>query len=1318
MAAGDFAIGQAGIGRISGKLIAVLAYPLRDDAGTIVGVLGLPLDLTRFHESFATVALAPGTIITIVDDDGVFIARSSESEKWVGQNGRGEKIVDAILRNERGVTRALDSDGIEKFFGFVRVPLADWRVYAVVPVDVALASVHAARAQTDWFAALAISIATLFALFISAQFVKPIRMLAETVNARTRGNSNARVPVRGPREIATLDRQFNAMVDARVLAEEKLRESEEKFATVFKVASGSMILTSMPDGKTLEANDKFTQITGYSQSEVFGKTTAELGMWANRDALKRYLEILDSDGNVKDFEADLNHKSGEIRNGLLSGRTFSVQGKQYLIGSFYDITERKRAEEKLRESERNYRALMDQAADGILISDGTGKYIDANASVCTLLGYSRDELVQMTSQDVVAPADMAAAPLRMDEFRAGKILQSERMLVRKDGTRVPVEIRAKMLEDGRVQGILRDITERKRAEAELHLSEERFSKAFQISPAGITITRIADGKFIDVNESFLRMFEFSRAEVIGHTSTELNMWTMDEREKLIQAQLESGGLQDFELEAQSKSGRSVNILFSSKPLELEGEACHITTMIDITERKRAEAELERRADELAALYQTSLEITAVRDLDELLRAIVERAAKLLNVPGGTLYLCDAEKQIARCVVSLNMARDYVGTVVRYGEGVSGRVAQSGQPLVIADYLKWEGKAEIYKDEPNRALISVPLRWLDQVIGVLQTVENFGGRQFTASEVDMVLLFANQAAIAITNARLLASERAARAQAQILATANAALTQSLDLDVVLNTLLEYLQLLVPYDSANVRLLEGDTRLTVHAQRGYEKWTPARPATIDLAQDFAHINAIMQARGSEIVADTWGDAGWKRIAGFEYIRSWLGIPLVSGGQVIGFYSLDHATPNFFTDEHRARAEVLSAQAAVAIHNARLFDQVQRRVDELESLHQASLHFNQVQDLPTLAERVLESLDQLLTYQRGAIALRDETTGELQLFAHARMNLDESAYQKEIARVRGFFAMPQGITRWVAEHGEPIRTGNVKNEPRYLEADPTIQSEMAVPLRVGERVIGALNVESALPNAFSEHDERLLTTIANVAAVAIQNARLLESERVARTRTQELAQRVAQIQEEERRALARELHDRVGQGLAALSVNLSILRAQLPGESDIARQRLNDSAQLVQDTVKAIRNVMTELRPLTLDDYGLDAAIREYAEQFARRHDIRVVFDPREQELPRLGGNREMTIYRVTQEALTNVARHARAHLVTLALTLDDAVTLTIHDDGVGFAPAPGEKRTGGYGLEIMRERVETIGGKLTINSTPGAGTTIEARVPISI
>jgi PAS domain S-box-containing protein len=136
-------------------------------------------------------------------------------------------------------------------------------------------------------------------------------------------------------------------ITERRRAEEALRESEEKFATIFKAAPGSMILSSLPDGKTLEVNDNFSLITGYSREEALGKTTRDLNMWVDHSERDRFLSMLQTNGIVRDFEVDLNHKSGAIRNGLVSGHILTIQGKKYLIGTFYDITERKKAEGEL-----------------------------------------------------------------------------------------------------------------------------------------------------------------------------------------------------------------------------------------------------------------------------------------------------------------------------------------------------------------------------------------------------------------------------------------------------------------------------------------------------------------------------------------------------------------------------------------------------------------------------------------------------------------------------------------------------------------------------------------------------------------------------------------------------------------------------------------------------------------------------------------------------------------------------------------------------------------------------------------------------------
>jgi PAS domain S-box-containing protein len=212
--------------------------------------------------------------------------------------------------------------------------------------------------------------------------------------------------------------------------------------------------------------------------------------------------------------------------------------------------------------------------------------------------------------------------------------------------------------------------------------------------------------------------------------------------------------------------------------------------------------------------------------------------------------------------------------------------------------------------------------------------------------------------------------------------------------------------------------------------------------------------------------------------------------------------------------------------------------------------------------------------------------------------------------------------------------------------------------------------------------------------------------------------ISRHVVDAQETERRNLSAELHDRLGQDLAAINLNLHLIREQLSAESRIRiATRLDDSIALVERTVEGVRDVAGTLRPLVLDDYGLAVALKSYSEQFAARTGIGVTvteLDP----VPRLRPDAEMALFRVTQEALTNVLKHAKAASVRMTFAVDaQGISLTIADDGRGFdAQSRTDHRTNGLGLLIMQERLHAVGGSLRIESRPGAGTSIMARLGI--
>jgi signal transduction histidine kinase len=202
-----------------------------------------------------------------------------------------------------------------------------------------------------------------------------------------------------------------------------------------------------------------------------------------------------------------------------------------------------------------------------------------------------------------------------------------------------------------------------------------------------------------------------------------------------------------------------------------------------------------------------------------------------------------------------------------------------------------------------------------------------------------------------------------------------------------------------------------------------------------------------------------------------------------------------------------------------------------------------------------------------------------------------------------------------------------------------------------------------------------------------------------------------RLVEVQETERQALASQLHDLVGQNLAGLSINLNIVKSQLaPTEDSRIGARLNDSLALVEETIESIRDVMAELRPAVLDDYGLTAGLRWYAERFTKRTGLptAVIEQGSSRRLPPAV---EAAFFRIAQEALANTAKYAGARKAVVALaTTDESVRLVVEDDGRGFDPTTTRQpvREHGWGLMIMRERATAVGAQLKVESDPGHGT----------
>lgn len=322
-----------------------------------------------------------------------------------------------------------------------------------------------------------------------------------------------------------------------------------------------------------------------------------------------------------------------------------------------------------------------------------------------------------------------------------------------------------------------------------------------------------------------------------------------------------------------------------------------------------------------------------------------------------------------------------------------------------------------------------------------------------------------------------------------------------------------------------------------------------------------------------------------------------------------------------------------------------------------------------------------------------------------------------------------LPDGITVPMPEQMPLYRAGRFGEEVRNVELLMEAQDGHRIPVLVNAapirnaqgKIVAAINTwqdisdrkraEEALQQLNLQLESRVEERTAELQTA---NQALLESQK----RLQILSQRLVEIQDEERRAIARELHDRVGQTLAALNINLLIMQSQIPEDAK-ARigSRMEDSMHLVAEAIALVRNVMTDLRPAVLEDYGLEAAIQAYVNDYQPRYGINVEFDHPSQPIPRMGSSMEITLLRIAQEALTNTARHAQTDRAKVSLELaENAIHLTVQDEGIGMNGSNPTNHPGSHGLKIMRERAEAFGGSVTVQSAPGAGTKIEAIIPI--
>jgi signal transduction histidine kinase len=434
------------------------------------------------------------------------------------------------------------------------------------------------------------------------------------------------------------------------------------------------------------------------------------------------------------------------------------------------------------------------------------------------------------------------------------------------------------------------------------------------------------------------------------------------------------------------------------------------------------------------------------------------------------------------------------------------------------------------------------------------------------------------------------------------------------------------------------------------------------------------------------------------GHPPMRTFLGVPILLRGVSFGNLYLTEKGTGDFTDDDEELLMLLASQAAVAVENARLYEAATAWSRQLESLNEIGNALVGELDLGRLLQLVASRLRELIGARLVAIVLP----------AGGAEMLVEAAAGERAEKLIGLRLAREGSKAGrVLERRRSERVDSVLDDPEVDQATTRLLGAMTglfVPLLARDEAIGVVIAHDKLgPDArFADADLRLAEQFAARAAIAVDLSR-----RVAR----DALRRVVEGQELERQRLARELHDETGQALTSILLGLRAVEdADSPQATRAAARQLRE---LVVATLQDVRRLAVELRPKALDDFGLVAALERLVQTFGESTGIKTQLEASLEE--RLPAEVETTLYRVVQEALTNVVKHAGARNVSILLRRrEGAAMAVVEDDGAGFDPAG--VSDGGLGLLGMRERVSLVDGRLEIEASAGSGTTIVVEVPL--
>jgi PAS domain S-box-containing protein len=677
---------------------------------------------------------------------------------------------------------------------------------------------------------------------------------------------------------------------------------------------------------------------------------------------------------------------------------------------------------------------------------------------------------------------------------------------------------------------LRTRAERERAEAELHQSQANLLALIENTQDAIWLID-TQGRLVAMNSVFkqslprIKGFELEPGQQFAQFLPPTNTASWD---AYYMRALQGNRFVD-EIDYPIPEGGVGTVEVSFNPVRsADGTITGVAVYShNITDRKRTEEQLRQlntrlaeRNHALVALNEIGRTLAATLDTTEIYRVLHREVVQnLLASPHLLVALYDETTQSITCDFAVVDDQETDTTQfppVPLGEGPNSETIKTGQPRIVDLKAIRAGSTPgtlmlVGSEREPQSALYVPMFSGDRVIGVLN-VQRYDEDAFTHEDLTLLSIVANQAAVAIQNARLFAAERDQRALAEALRDTASVINQTLEPNLVLDRVLDNLKDVVPHDAASIMLIDQGiaqvVRATGFAERGLEQWIGQLGLRVETN---GVLRAMAESGEPHILADTTTSPAWEHFQETQWQASYAAAPIRREGTVIGFLNVYSTTPGFFADFHGERLQVFADQVAMALHNARLFASIQQHAAELQTqtqhlalVNRISTQLAQTLDLNEIYRIGLLELQQITHSEFGGLVLFDsEEAGHLVLDTHPQSDTHA------LARIP--LRNNPSITL-VCETHKPVVSGNVLNDSRFEPVWDVLRARgtralVIAPLVVGNEVIGTIGLDSNERRVFTANEIELVETVANQTSLAIANAQLYQAEREQRAMAEAL-------------------------------------------------------------------------------------------------------------------------------------------------------------------------------------------------------------------